>query len=102
MGAKVRRGESLRCKVKVRNFSKALVNAAAITLTITDPDGTVVATKTLVEISWESLGIYFYDYTPAIAAPPIAAAVAGTYTAEWNVTYSGLHRISRGFFSVIE
>jgi hypothetical protein len=102
MGAKVRRGENLRLKIKVRNFSKVLVNATAILLTITDKNGAVVATKTMVEIVHESLGIYYYSYKPAVAAPPIEAAVAGTYTAEWDVTYSGEHRIAQGYFEVID
>jgi uncharacterized protein YfaS (alpha-2-macroglobulin family) len=96
LGAKVAIGENLRCKVEVRNFVKALVNAAVLSLTITDPVGTVVASKTLVEITHASLGLYFYDYTPA------AAAVTGTYTALWDATYTGLHRRSRGYFIVTE
>ena len=96
MGARVAREENLRCKVEVRNFSKAPVNAAAITLTITDKNGTTVASKTLVEITHAGTGLYFYDYTPA------SDAVTGTYTALWDVTYSGLHRRTRGYFIVTE
>jgi uncharacterized protein YfaS (alpha-2-macroglobulin family) len=94
LGSRVARGENLRCKVKVKNFQKTLVNATAITLTITDPDETAVKNVTLIEITHEDLGLYYYDYTPDIAA------VTGTYTALWDVTYSGLHRKSRGYFIV--
>ncbi len=97
MGARCAIGENRRWKGEIRNFAKALVNATAITLTITNPSGTVVATKTMADVpgvTWESLGVYYYDYTPA------AAAVEGTYTALWDVTYSGLHRITRGYFIV--
>ena len=96
MGSRVAIGENLRCKVEIRNFSKSLVNATAITLTITNPTGTTVETRTLIDIVHEGLGLYYWDYTPA------AAAVTGTYTALWDVTYSGLHRKSRGYFIVTD
>lgn len=94
MGSRVAREENLRCKVTVRNFAKVLVNATTITLTITDKNGSIVATKTLLEITHEGTGLYFYDYTPD------ADAVTGTHTALWDVTYSGLHRRARGYFIV--
>jgi hypothetical protein len=96
LGDKVAIGENLRCKVEVRNFAKALANAADITLVITNPAGTKVADIVFAGITHESLGVYYYSYKPA------AAAIKGTYTALWDVTLSGEHRRSRGYFVVTE
>ena len=94
MGSRVAIGENIRCCVTVRNFAKVLVNATSITLTITDKNDATVETKTLIEITHEGVGLYFYDYTPAVEA------VTGSCTALWDVTYSGLHRKARGYFIV--
>jgi len=96
LGSRVAREENLRCKVKVRNFLKVLVNATDITLLITTPAGATAASKTMADITHESLGIYYYDFTPTATAP------TGTYTALWEVTYSTLVRRSRGYFIVTE
>ena len=95
MGAKVARGENLRCGVKIRNFSKVLVNATAIDLTISDKNGVTIVTKTLLDIVQLGTGLYAYDYTPA------SDALLGTNCALWDVTYSTLHRKARGYFTVV-
>jgi hypothetical protein len=96
LGSRVARGENLRCKVKVRNYAKVLVDATDITLVITDPKDAIVASKAMVDITQESTGIYYYDYTPG------ATVETGTYTALWDVTYAAKHRRSRGYFIVTE
>ena len=96
MGARVARGENIRCCVEVRDFFKALANASAIDLIITDPDGNIVESKTLVDVTHAGLGLYFYSYKPTIDA------VTGTYTVFWDVTYSAEHRKSRAYIIVTE
>jgi uncharacterized protein YfaS (alpha-2-macroglobulin family) len=97
LGEKVAIGENVRCYAEVRAFvTKALTNAAAITLEIINPAGTVVETKTMVDITHESLGVYYYSYKPAVGS------ATGTYTAFWDVTVAGEHRKPRGYFIVTE
>lgn len=92
MGARVKRGANIRCKVEIRNFAKVPVNASDIDLVITDKNGDVIVTKHFIDIAKQATGIYYYDYTPA------DDAVLGTCAADWDVTYSTLHGKTTGYF----
>jgi uncharacterized protein YfaS (alpha-2-macroglobulin family) len=86
----------LKCRIRDfedENGKKELVNATAITLTIIPKTGAPIE-KTMVDITHQSLGLYYYDYTPE------SDAVLGTYGVDWDVEVSGIHRKKMGYIIV--
>ena len=60
------RAEAIICEIEVRDEDGVLVDpATTMTVTITDPDGTVVVGSPSPQaMSQDSTGVYHYDYTP--------------------------------------
>lgn len=71
-------GDTLRFKADLTDGSGTLINATAVTLTITLPDGTT--TSPVVGTTPSTTGKYYYDYSPL---------QLGRYLGHWQFTVAG-------------
>jgi len=87
-----RASETVKCKIEVYDSSNDLVTPDTITITITNPSGTVKVNGATPTAS--STGKYYYNYD--VPASP----TEGRWVIEWQVTDDSATTIVRDYFEV--
>lgn len=86
--------EAVRLKATFKDFSATLVDPSAIALNLFDPNGAVVLTKAITDMTKVSTGVYYYEYDLA------STATVGLWVAKWLATIATLHKPGKVTFIV--
>ncbi|EFV79046.1 hypothetical protein HMPREF1013_00675 [Bacillus sp. 2_A_57_CT2] len=75
-------GDTIQLRVNFKNFKGELVDPDNVKLTIYKSDKTQIEQIAITDSDKESVGIYFYDYTPASELNEIIFEFAGSYNSK--------------------
>lgn len=72
-------GDTIQLRVNFKNFKGNLIDPENVKLTIYKSDKTQIEQIAITDSDKESVGVYFYDYTPASELNEFIFEFAGSY-----------------------